>query len=50
MRTDTAIALRDIYKSFGATEIIRGVSLEFHAVNVTESLGRTVPERPLCST
>ena len=28
MRTDTAIALRDIYKSFGATEIIRGVSLE----------------------
>src|SRR4029077_194377 len=28
MRTDTVIALRDIYKSFGATEIIRGVSLE----------------------
>ena len=46
MNAVPAIALRDIHKTFGATKIIRGVTLRSSAVNVTESSGRTALEKP----
>ena len=48
--TAPAIELTDLHKNFGATQIIRGVSLAVPAGERHAIIGRTAPANPPCST